>query len=745
LGASATRAVGGDLLGSRLAVGGLHCAACAWLIERAARLEPGWHSARVRMNDHCVDIVFDPKQVQLSKIAARLGQLGYRLSPMVVGKREAFQAAENRRLLVQIAIAGFLAANSMWIAVALYAGQYSGIEQEHATLLRWAGVLLGFAAVAIPGRIFFQGAWASLRTWTPHMDLPVALGLGVGSIAGIASAISGAGEVYFDSIAVLVFFLLVGRWVQFRQQRQAAESVGLLLRLAPRNATRIEADGTLRTVPTDSLRGGDMIRVIAGEGVPADGNVVKGQSTLDRSLLTGESRPVPIAVGDEVHAGTANIESPLDVCVTQVGLESRAGKLMQMVEDAAQAKAPVVQLADSIGGWFVCIVIVLALFTLIAWWSTSPSEAAEHAVALLIVACPCALALATPLALAVGLGRAARRRLLVRGGDVFEKLAKPGIVWFDKTGTLTEGRLRVTRVEGGPDENTLLAQAAALEVGSKHPIAKGIVAEAARRGCALLEATDVRQDSGGGVKGIVLGKEVRIGNLAYLRAAGVKVTDAVVDAAERIASAGATPVMISVDGFAKQVLCVEDVIREDANDVVQRLRKSGWRVGMLSGDHPKTVAHVAEQLGIEPDAAFGGLSPEEKLNRIEGSKREGGGAVVMVGDGVNDAVALAAADVGVAVRGGAEASLEAAPVFLADGRLSGLADLTYAARSTVKVIRRNFAASLGYNVLAVVLAMAGWINPLMAAVLMPISSLTVLSLTLASPTFQRGVEQGLKR
>lgn len=735
LGVSAPRDAGGGLVVCRLAVSGLHCGACAWLIERAAKLEPGWHSARVRMNDHSADIVFDPRRVQLSRIGARLGQLGYRISPLVVGERGERESAENRRLLVQIAIAGFCAANSMWIAVALYAGRFSGIADEHATVLRWAGVLLGLVAVAIPGRTFFQGALASLRTRTPHMDLPVALGLGVGAIAGLIGAVSGRGEVYFDSIAVLVFFLLVGRWVQFRQQRRAAESVGLLMRLAPRQASRIEADGSLKTVPSDSLRADDLVRVAAGEGVPADGLVVVGESTLDRSLLTGESQPVAIGVGDEIHAGTANIETPLDIRVTAVGLESRAGRLMQMVEDAAQAKAPVVQLADSVGGWFVSIVVVLAAVTLAIWWPSDPAKAAEHAVALLIVACPCALALATPLALAVGLGRAAKRRLLVRGGDVLERLAKPGIIWFDKTGTLTEGRLRVAAVQG-PNADRVMELAAAVERGSMHPIAKGIVAESERRGCKNLHASEIRQVSGGGVVGVVDDHVVRIGRLAFLREEGVTIAGGLEDAAEVIAESGSTPVFIAIDGAAGNVLRVEDVIRGDAKEVIARLVECGWKVGVLSGDHVRTVARVAEELGIAPERAFGGLLPEEKLEKIESSKLGRGEPVVMVGDGVNDSVALAAADVGVAVRGGAEASLEAAPVFLADGRLIGLAELIAAAGRTVGVIRRNFAASLAYNIFAVVLAMAGLINPLLAAVLMPISSLTVLSLTLASPTFR---------
>ena len=740
LGRSAPQPAGGNLLGCRLAISGLHCGACAWLIERSARLLPGWELARVRMNDHTLDVVYDPQRVKLSEVAKTLDRLGYRVSPLSESDRDDRAAAENRHLLVQIAVAGFCAANTMWIAVALYAGRFSGIEAEYATVLRWAGVILGLLAVVVPGRTFFRGAWASLRTRTPHMDLPVALGLGVGAIAGLVGAARGAGEVYFDSIAVLVFFLLIGRWVQFRQQRRAAAAVGLLMRLAPPSAGRIEPDGSIKIVPTDALRTGDLIRVAAGQGVPADGQIESGNSSLDRSLMTGESLPVTVRPGDPVEAGTANLESSLDIRVQAVGAESRVGRLMRLVEDAAVSKPPVVRLADAVGGWFVSIVIVLALVTLVVWWPRSPSLAAEHAVALLIVACPCALALATPLALAVALGRAARRKILVRGGDVLERLAKPGRVWFDKTGTLTRGKLRVTEVVGEEAEQAVRL-AAAVEADMHHPVAIAICGEAKLSpGTEPLFAEQTRQTLGGGVQGVVAGHTVLVGTADFLTSQGVSLSATERQQLQRLSEDGASVTLIAIDGVTRAQLRLEDTLREEAVEVIERLRAKGWEVGILSGDLTTTVQRFAQQAGIEADLALGGLSPEEKLQRIEESKQTGR-AVLMVGDGVNDAAALAAADVGVAVRGGAEASLEAAPVYLADGTLVGLADLVDASQRTVGVIRRNFAASLAYNLIAVAMAVAGLINPLVAAILMPISSLTVLSLTLASRTFsQKEVE-----
>lgn len=730
LGAGAPRACGEDLLRARLAVGGLHCGACAWLIERAARRHPGFHSARVRLNDHTVEIVYRPSATRLSRIASDLGKLGYRLMPLVEGDQPRRHAAENRALLSRIAVAGFCAVNAMWIAVALYAGWFSGIAAEHETALRWVGVMLGLIAVAFPGRTFFRGALASLRTRTPHMDLPVAVGIGVGAVSGLVAVISGRGEVYFDSVATLVFFLLVGRWVQFRQQRRAADSVSLLMRLTPRLARRVEASGAVRRVMADQLRPGDRVRVAPGETFPADGIVADGESSVDRSLVTGESRPVRIGPSATVEAGIANLESTVDVEVTATGQETRVGRITRLIEDAAANRSPTVQLADSIGGRFVVTVIGLAAITVAGWWQYDPTDAIEHGVALLIVACPCALALATPLALAVAIGRLARRKLLVRGGDVLERLAQPGVVWFDKTGTLTAGRPQLVEWDG--DENAL-RDAAAVEDSLAHPVAEAVRGLAQSRDIDVPAAVDVRQRTGMGAEGTVEGRRVLVGSEALLRSAGVLTRGDVEARIGGVTAGGNSPLLVAVDGEVVAVGGLGDPLRGEAADAVSALRERGWRIGILSGDHPSVVDRVAGSLGIERERAIGGAAPEEKLAWIEGSKADGA-TVLMVGDGVNDAAALAAADVGVSLRGGAAASLEAAPVYLQAGGLGSLVDLVDASRRTVRTIRRNFAFSLGYNALAVGLAMAGLIHPLIAAILMPASSLTVLTTVLLSKT-----------
>ncbi|MEM9585798.1 MAG: heavy metal translocating P-type ATPase [Planctomycetota bacterium] len=739
LGRSEPQGLASGLLQCRLAVGGLHCGACSWLIERSSQLHPGWKQARVHLGDHTIQITFDPQMTRLSAIAATLSRLGYRLMPLSDVDQADRYAAENRSLLVSIAVAGFCAANAMWIAVALYAGDFSGIATQHAGILRWAGASLAVVSVIGPGRSFFRGAWASVRLRTPHMDLPVTLGLSAGVIAAVIVAAVGAGETYFDSVTTLVFFLLIGRWVQFRQQRKAHESVALMMRLTPATASKLGGDGETFAVSADSLDIGDLIRVRAGETIAADGVIHTGHSMVDRSLVTGESMPIPLGPGDKVEAGCGNVESVIDVRVEATGLETRVGKLMQLIEEAATRRTPIVQQADKIGGIFVVTVIALAVLTFI-WWRTDLAAALNHSVALLIVACPCALALATPLAIAVALGRSARRGILIRGGDVFERMAKPGTIWFDKTGTLTTGMMTVTDWTG---DDRALALAASVEAESTHPLAQAVLRYAKSRRLKLPVALEVVSKPGGGVRGLVDNHQVMVGNANWMSESGMDVAPAWLDRVRSAADEGSTALLVSVDDQVVASLSIADSLRSESAGLVQRLKQLGWQVGMLSGDHPGTARSVARQLGIEPAMTHGGMTPEQKLDQTRQSvdRAQDGGpktCVVMVGDGINDAAALAAADVGIAVRGGASASLEAAPVFLSGQKLSHISLLSEAAQRTVRTIHWTFALSLAYNVLAAILAMTGLISPLIAAILMPVSSLTVVSLVLAIPTFPPG-------
>ncbi|MGB7344192.1 MAG: heavy metal translocating P-type ATPase metal-binding domain-containing protein [Pirellulaceae bacterium] len=713
---------------AELAIHGLHCGACAWLIENAAARTPGWESSRVKMSDHTIRVSYDPAQIPLSRIAALLAKLGYEVAPLTDAPNDHFWV-ENRRLLTQIAIAGFCAANAMWIAIGLYAGEALGIADGHRLYLRLIGTLLGLLAVVVPGRTFFTGAMAAIRTRTPHMDLPVALGLSVGTIAGVINAVTGRGDVYFDSLAVLVFLLLLGRWIQFRQQHRAAQSVDLLMRITPQHARRINADGSNALVPARTLEKSDRVLVLAGESIPVDGEILQGDSMIDRSLLTGESKGIAVGLGDAVAAGTVNLMRPIEISVDAVGADTRIGQVMQSVEAAAITKTSVVQLADRIGGVFVVSVTLLSIATLLYWGRESWGQAMGHATALLIVACPCALALATPLAIAVAIGRSAKRRILVRDGQSMQHLSRPGMIWFDKTGTLTEGRMRAEFVDGCIDSFRL---AASVETQCVHPIAEALVAEAKRQEIELADDAQIIEIVPGGIVGRCDDHAVAIGGMEFMTRQDVAFGLEIHEAVDRCLHRGTTPILIAIDGIAKAVMTVSDKLKADAVQTIDGLKQRGWQVGILSGDHSEIVRRVAAQLNVQSEFALGGLSPEEKLQHI---KQGSSGRVVMVGDGANDAAALAAADIGIAVRGGAEVSLQAAPVFISSGHLNSIVELVDGSQRTRALILSTFAVSLGYNVIAVALAMTGYISPLVAAVLMPISSVSVLTLTLLWPIY----------
>ncbi|QDT62994.1 heavy metal translocating P-type ATPase [Calycomorphotria hydatis] len=755
---------------TRLYLENVHCAACVGLIEKLPRLLPGVLEARVNLSRSTVDLMWAKGELPLSKIAAQLADLGYVPHPVAEDRGASARKNEDRQQLVRLAIAGACAGNTMLIAICLYAGAFTGMEVEFENYFRWVNAGLGVIAVVWPGAVFFRGAWASYRTGTPHMDLPVALGLSVGTVAGLFNTFTGQGEVYFDCLATLVFLLLVGRYIQFRQQRHAADRLAMLQSLTPRSARLITEDG-IREVPAESLSVGDLVEVRAGELIPADGTILEGRSTIDEALLTGESVGVAMGTGDTVAAGTTNLTAALRVQVTAVGELSRVGQLMRLVEEASLEKPPLVQLADRIAGYFVVIVTILAGITAACWWPYGWNRAVDHAVALLIVACPCALGLATPLAIAVAQGRAARRHILIKSGDVVERLARPGRLWLDKTGTITEGHMTLRSWHGPDDLKPLVA---ALERQVAHPIAQAIVEgiekSVPRNEIDALEVSDVEQVQGSGIRGQVGETELVIGNEPFVRSRIRGTVDTIEAATREALDAGYTPILIASDGWLVAVAAVGDSVRPDARESIERLQSTGWDVGILSGDHPQIVETVASQVNIALSSAHGGVSPEEKLQYIkteagtvvgrspELPTQRGNGGVqwagqetrpqrssttpphhkrtsTMVGDGVNDSAAMAAADVGIAVHGGAEVSLQAANVYLGRPGLKPLVELIEGSRRTLRVIHTNFAVSLGYNLLAVILAMGGYITPLVAAILMPVSSLTVLTLSFATRTF----------
>ena len=725
--ARASEPVAGGLAATELYLEAVHCAACVWLVEKVPSLVPGVAEVRLDLSRSKARVVWDPGIARLSGAARALDRLGYPVHPYRAARVAELRRKEDRALLIKIGVAGAIAGNVMAIAFALYGGILHGIEPEFLRLFRWTSLALTIPSVFWCGSVFLRGAIGALRARTLHMDVPVALALVAAFVQGAWNTIRGGGEVYFDAATVLVFLLLSGRFIQIRRQRAAAEAAELLASLAP-SVARVIEKGATREVPVETLLPGTRIEVRAGETLPADGTIAAGHTSLDLSLLTGESLPVEAGPGDAVHAGTVATSGRLEIDVASSGEETRVGRLMRLVEDHARRRAPVVLLADRIAGRFVAAVLVLAAATFALWWRISPQQAFDNAIALLIVTCPCALGLATPLALAAAVGRAAKAGFLVRGADAIEVLARGGTAILDKTGTLTEGILAVVAWEG-PDEAR--AMAAAAEAQSAHPVARALAAGAT----AALGPVEVIETRGGGVVGRVGRSEVVVGSPEFV-ARQVGPLPAALGA--RVASwsaDGLTPVAIAVDGDVVAAAGLGDPVRADAKDAIAKLRALGWAPRILSGDHPSVVVAVAGELGIEWRDASGGVTPEAKLDAVLAAKSAG--PVMMVGDGVNDAAALAAASVGVAVHGGAEAALAAADVFVTRPGVGRLVELVEGARRTMHVVRRNLGLSLAYNVVGVALAMAGYIDPMIAAIMMPVSSLTVVISSAFAETFRR--------
>jgi Cu2+-exporting ATPase len=711
---------------------GVHCSACVWLLEKLPRVVAGVIEARLDMHRAILRVTWDAREVSLSAIARTLDSFGY--SPHAGRNIEARAARqrEDRRFLIRIGVAGAGAGNVMLLAFALYGGFLHGMESEYTRLFRWTSMLIGLVVLLWPGGLFFRGAWAALRTRSAHLDLPIGIGLAAGAIAGTVNTVLGRGEIYFDSLTGLVFLLLVGRFVQHRLERRAADAVETLFTLTPSFARLREGD-TVREVPVEALTAGDIAEVRPDESFPADGTVVEGNSLVNLSLLTGESRPVPACAGDAIFSGAVNMSRVLLVRITATGRATRVGKLLSLIEECSRRKAPIVLLADRIAGWFTVTAIGLSVVTLVTWLFLDAHRAVDHAVSLLIVSCPCGLGLATPFAVSVALGRAARARILIKGGEALEKLtgksSAAGVLFLDKTGTLTDDHLTVVEWRAEPANPSLRTWVAGLESQSAHPIAQAFAREApgADQQVILTAAHHA------GMEGTVDGHGLVVGAERFVRDRLAEVPRWAEDARRVFMTKQLTPVFIALDGRLAAVAGVGSRIRPDAKDTIAAFQRRGLRVEILSGDEPGTVRAVGRALGLAPESCHGGLGPEDKVKAVEHAKRDA--PVFMVGDGVNDAAALAAATVGIAVQGGAEASLATADIYLGRPGVAALVELFTGATRTLSVIRRCLLVSLGYNVIAASLAVTGVVNALQAAILMPVASFTVLGMALWMHTF----------
>lgn len=704
----------GTVREASLIMEGITCAACVWLNERHVRALPGVVDFRVNYSTHRARVTWDDQQVHLSDILQAIAAIGYRAHPFDPGRQEAVQKQEKARALRRLAVAGLGAMQVMMMAIALYIGHYEGMEEPIRNFLRWASLVVAVPVVFYSASSFFVSAWRDLKRRQLGMDVPVSLAIGGAFVASCVATFTGQGEVYFDSVTMFTFFLLTGRYLEMVARHKAGQAAEELIKLIPATATRLDEEGNEVVVSATELVVGDRVRIRPGEPVPADGRVLEGRSSVDESLLTGESVPRGRGVGDELVGGTVNIESPLLMAVERVGQDTVLSSIVRLL-DRAQAEKPAIgRLADRVAQYFVAALLLVAVAVFAYWSREAPGEAFWITISVLVVTCPCALSLATPAALTAATGRLTQAGLLTTRGHALETLARVSHIIFDKTGTLTHGRLSLRKIEtfANADREQALEIAAALERQSEHPIAKAIVAASVQ----AFTASDVVAMPGHGLEGRVGGILYRLGNRRYL--------EGFVAAADwpQPADDSAEVLLASRERVLARFV-LEDELREEAAATVAALKSRGLEVHLLSGDVQASVDRVAAELGIEH--AQGALLPQAKLEAIR-ELQAGGGVVAMVGDGVNDAPVLAGAEVSLAMGGGTQLAHASADMVLLSENLNHLVEGVDVSRNTLSIIRQNLAWAVIYNLVALPLAAAGIVPPWLAAIGMSLSSLLVV-------------------
>ncbi|SMB27641.1 Heavy metal translocating P-type ATPase [Sterolibacterium denitrificans] len=720
---------------------GITCAACIWLNEAHLARQPGVTAVDINYATRRARVRWDERRIKLSQILAAIAAIGYRAYPFDPALSEQLAQKERRAALWRLFVAGFGMMQVMMYAIPVYLAGTGEMTPDIEQLMRWASLVLTLPVMLYSSAPFFRTAWRDLKQWRVGMDVPVALGIGCAFAASCWATLRAEGEVYFDSVTMFVFFLLAGRYFEMMARQRATRGVEAIARALPAFASRItDFPGmSVERIAVAQLAVSDIVLVRPGEGIPADGEVLQGESAADESLLSGESLPLPKQRGDTVVGGSVNVSSPLVLRVTRVGEETRLASIQRLVERAALEKPRLVEMADRIAARFVVALIVLALTTAVVWYFVDPARMLWVFVAVLVVSCPCALSLATPAALTVATGAFSRLGVLVTRGHAIETLARVNHFVFDKTGTLTEGRLRLAEILplAGQTNDAALALAAALEQGSEHPIGSALRQAAAEREIAVVnDLSDVRATTGQGIEARLAGRRVRIGTPDYAAALhgqplptemarwqeSLVEADGITAPTEARKSAGSVIALADESGWLACFL-MRDSLRTDASTLLATLESLGMRLTILSGDAPATVTAVAARLGIAD--AHGGQSPEAKHAFIKRLQAQGA-VVAMVGDGVNDAPVLAQAQVSIAMGGGADLARKAADIVMLGDVLQPLAQAIVLARRTLRVVRQNLVWAFTYNILAIPAAMLGIVTPWMAGIGMSASSLLVV-------------------
>lgn len=708
---------GDNVKEASLMLEGIVCAACVWLNEKYVLSLPGVVEFRVNYSTHRAQLKWHSDEIKLSEVLRAIESIGYHAHPFDPSRQESLHKKEKQTSIRRLLVAGLGMMQVMMVAIALYAGEYSEMDADIRDFLRWVSLAFAIPVMFYSAQPFFQSAWRDLRRKQLGMDVPISLAMGGAFSASLWSTITGVGDVYYDSVTMFVFFLLAGRYLELIARHKAGRAAEELVKLVPATATRILSNGEHEVITTSELEKNDHVLVKPGELIPADGQVTDGISSVDESLLTGESLPRARQLGDDVVGGTLNIESPLTVSVTSIGEDSFLSSVIRLLDRATSEKPALTRAVDKIAGWFVAAILLIAGGVAFYWAGQDAEHAFQITLSVLVVTCPCALSLATPAALTAATGRLTEMGLLTTRGHALETLAVATHIIFDKTGTLTYGQLKADQPVLLSDRMTkseLSALLASVERESEHPIARALMSLSTD----LLDVDNVKAHSGQGIEARYRGQLIRIGKLSYVSAIHQQSTVSV----ELDIESKSVVFIADEQGLIGRVN-ITDQLRDEAISTVSGLKKLGLNVILLSGDQQGVVDHVAKELEI--DKAIGECLPEDKLRYIQKLQQQGH-VVAMIGDGVNDAPVLAAAQVSLAMGGGTQLAHASADMVLLSENLEHLLGGVVMSRKTLSIIRQNFIWAIGYNVLAIPLAVLGLVAPWMAAIGMSMSSLVVV-------------------
>lgn len=710
----------GKLCRINVLISGITCPSCVWLLERILVRTAGVEYVSLSYSGGIASLRFDPDLVTPLQLFTVIASLGYAPRPYSIDQSAKEARRERDDLLLRFGTALFLTMQLMAYSYALYAGYFQGIDGFMKQFLQYVSLLVTTPVVFYSGWPFVRGAWRSLKTMAPGMDLLIAMGA-LSAWSYSVWALFNGQETYFESAATIVTFVLIGRLLELSVRRKAMSGISSLYEAAPQRATRVAADSSHETVPVDELFPGDLLLVRQGERFPVDCLIVTGETEVDQSLATGESRPVLLGVGDEVRSGCINVAAPITVQALRPAGQSYLMRVAALVQMAQSGKPQLQQLADRVSGWFVPAVIVLAAavcaFRLLIL-GDSAAEAIMTALALVLIACPCAMGLAVPAAVLAACSRSASLGIILRSGDVIERLSTIDYALFDKTGTVTCGLPRVSSftVCDGFDHAFVLQAAATLEEQASHPLARAIVQYAADHGYQPEQCREFRTFPGRGISVQLSGGEVvQCGSEAFFAEQGISEVSCPIDGA-------ATPVLCVINGTLAGTFLLVDQLRQGGEALMTAMSAAGISISLISGDHQATAERIAGEVGI--GHAVGGMTPDQKLAHVVALQTQGH-HVLMVGDGVNDAPALAAATVSCSLTGSSDIALENADVIITGDDLTRISGAYRISRATMTIIKQNLGWAFLYNIIGIPLAMTGTLTPVYAAVAMTASSLLV--------------------